>query len=1085
MAVLEQYFAPWKWRVFFLWPLKNEAEIISRIDKITSLSLFAGFLLLFVTLYFAIERWILSPVRMLKTATEKVTQTKTNVVIPFQSEDEVGELARNVEQLIRSLTSSHNEIVNWHDELENRVDVRMKMLNRTNEMLQRSENRYRLMIQEMLSGFALHQIITDDNGKPIDYRFLSVNKSFCEMTSTTEGDVIGKTVLELFPTTEAVWIERYGHVAITGNPMVFEEYAQALDKYFRCSAYSPMKMHFVVIFQDVTQEKKANFNNLKYLKQQKQLNVQKQALLEANQEVLTNPVFKEVCESVLNKVKGLLRVRMGYVTLKSENDRGHSPVCFDAATFDDSFSLPLPIMGLQEEVYKTKKPLFKNHITDEDWQKIMPEGQVPSDNLLLVPLLLDKEVVGIMGLFAKYGEFDLEDVKLASAFGDLISTSYMRHQAMGLLKESEERYRSLVGNAQDAIITLNKNGEVTSWNRGAEFTFEYDTEEILGLGFERLIEKDYLPKWHKALTRVRRELNSTSGRFIEIIGQKQDGSLFPLEISLSPWVSQGELFLTAIIRDVSERMKMQQSLDESHRIYQHLFDNAHDAIFMLEVDGENAGKIVAANRAAATIHGYEYDELLKLNIQDLDGESDVKLSSSRIEHLKRGENLHVELEHLTKGGQKIQMEVRAQLIEYEGKRYILSFDRDISVQKRIEEEKAEMQAQLIQSVKLASLGTMASSVAHELKNPLTAVLGHAVMLTKHSEDVAKVEDRSEKIRLSSMRMKSIVDHLRVFARDSKDEDWKQLDFNGVVNESLLFLEMQLKYANVNLKVMLQDNLPLIWGDSTQLNSALQNFLVNSIDAFEELTDNRERHISIHTVQNEDNGITLVYKDNAGGIPSEVQDKIFLPFFTTKESGKGTGLGMSITKEILGNHRATLTLDSEEGVGTTFVFNFPSDRRAGKRLDKGVDSSETINLQKVAQGDKPTLLIIDDEEDVSEIFADFVEDYFSIQIVNNPVLALEKIELEKFDLIVSDYKMPRVTGLQILFKVKEFQASTPVFIMTGMAEDEEEIVHLKEKGVWGILAKPFTDPDELVARLQEALKSDDEIGGTDKVLKLKA
>ena len=247
--------------------------------------------------------------------------------------------------------------------------------------------------------------------------------------------------------------------------------------------------------------------------------------------------------------------------------------------------------------------------------------------------------------------------------------------------------------------------------------------------------------------------------------------------------------------------------------------------------------------------------------------------------------------------------------------------------KNMEQEKENVQSQLIQSSKLASIGVLASGIAHELNNPLTTVMGHSQLLKNVKNNPDKVEEKAGKIHFSAQRMKSIVDHLRTYSRESKSEDWQQFAISKPINNALEFLSSQLKLRNISLKISSPDD-PLfsstdqlcrVYGDMTQLESVFQNLLVNSRDAFEEIKDDREKCISI-TLEEED-CIRVVYEDNATGMTKDVMDNIFDPFFTTKETGKGTGLGMSISKNIIEEHKGSIVVESEHGKGSKFTMTF--------------------------------------------------------------------------------------------------------------------------------------------------------------------
>ncbi len=236
------------------------------------------------------------------------------------------------------------------------------------------------------------------------------------------------------------------------------------------------------------------------------------------------------------------------------------------------------------------------------------------------------------------------------------------------------------------------------------------------------------------------------------------------------------------------------------------------------------------------------------------------------------------------------------------------------------EEKEEIQSQLIQSAKMASLGILSSGVAHELANPVMSIMGYCHRIKKKSIEDLSIE-LAEKINNQAIRMRSIVDHMRTHARQSKKEDLAPLNYNEPIESALILLEPMLKKVSIQLELQLTENLPYSLGDKVQLESVYQNLMVNSMYAFKELEEEREFKIQIITSLTSDYHIKVDYKDNAGGMPDEVVKKIFDPFFTTKGSGEGTGLGMSIAKGIIKNHQGTISVNSTLGEGTQFQLLF--------------------------------------------------------------------------------------------------------------------------------------------------------------------
>lgn len=245
----------------------------------------------------------------------------------------------------------------------------------------------------------------------------------------------------------------------------------------------------------------------------------------------------------------------------------------------------------------------------------------------------------------------------------------------------------------------------------------------------------------------------------------------------------------------------------------------------------------------------------------------------------------------------------------------------LNVFRASERQRKRMYLQLAQAAKLASLGTLSSGVAHELRNPLTVVKG----LAQHLEETPNsspsvIKEYARQIVDESKRIENITNQLRSFAREGGSSQWTNLNINDVVNSSLSLLTQQLKNRGIHLTLNLSNDLPPIWGDPARLESIFHNLITNSRDAFETLEGDRDQSILIET-RKDLQGIVIRYEDNAGGIPDNIKQKIFDPFFTTK-GGRGTGLGLSIVHGIIEQHKGNIRVETQLGQYTRFMITLP-------------------------------------------------------------------------------------------------------------------------------------------------------------------
>jgi two-component system, cell cycle sensor histidine kinase and response regulator CckA len=524
-------------------------------------------------------------------------------------------------------------------------------------------------------------------------------------------------------------------------------------------------------------------------------------------------------------------------------------------------------------------------------------------------------------------------------------------------------------------------------------------------------------------------------------------------IAAALFIGFGLIFVVVVLRTI--RRLFREVLDTKDHLGS-IIGSMNDSLFV--VDSE--GRIAMANQTALEYLGYAELELKGKPAGELFlSAKNNPISRSELQTLSHELVRDLEAALLAKGGKRIPVLVSAAKLRDSTGREVgmVCVARDISERKKAEEEANRAQLQLMQASKLASLGTIGSGVAHEIKNPLTIVKASAGLILRSSKASRSIKSEAAEIIRCSERIHKITDHLLTFARETRQEDWKQLDVNGPIRDSLILLKAKLRGQEIKLKLTLAPTLPKIHGDSSQLESVFQNLLTNSLDAFEGLPSDRPKHIQITTSEPEPGIILVVYEDDASGIPAEIVDRVFDPFFTTKAVGKGTGLGMSIIHGIVQKHRGTIKLDTEVGRGTKFTFQFPADARAAAETPKARAPKRPAAKAEKLTGPAPQVLIIDDEPRIAELLKLMLGKGFNATVMTDSRQARDLIEKKPFDVVITDLQMPHVSGHAILQKVKQCQPSTPVVLMTGYGEADPKVKKALEEGAFGVLDKPFSDP----------------------------
>ena len=361
------------------------------------------------------------------------------------------------------------------------------------------------------------------------------------------------------------------------------------------------------------------------------------------------------------------------------------------------------------------------------------------------------------------------------------------------------------------------------------------------------------------------------------------------------------------------------------------------------------------------------------------------------------------------------------------------------------------QEQLIQSEKLSAVGQFVAGVAHELNNPLTAVVGYAELLQSMSND-AKMRDNLERIAKSALRCHKIVHSLLSFARQHAPER-KLVQLHSIVEDVLEIMAYDLRTSNVRIVREFAFPLPPIMADAHQLQQVFINILGNARQAIEPVQ--RDGQIIVRTRESGQN-VVIEFQDNGPGIKPEHLARIFDPFFTTKPVGKGTGLGLSLCYGLIQEHGGSISARSERGDGATFTIELPvaAGVPAQTLLRSGGSIAPFTGGAPAASG--RSVLVVDDEPWILELAEELVRaDGHAVETASGGEQALEKIGRRKFDVILSDWKMPGLNGIGLYehLRATEPASAGRMVFMTGDVVSDTFQDFLREHQLT-CLSKPF-------------------------------
>jgi signal transduction histidine kinase/CheY-like chemotaxis protein len=383
--------------------------------------------------------------------------------------------------------------------------------------------------------------------------------------------------------------------------------------------------------------------------------------------------------------------------------------------------------------------------------------------------------------------------------------------------------------------------------------------------------------------------------------------------------------------------------------------------------------------------------------------------------------------------------------------------------------KREIQSKLLQTEKMAALGQLVSGIAHELNNPLTAIMGYAQLLLGHGLAVAQ-QAEAGKVFQEAERARRIVKNLLYFARENRPER-KRVDINEIVERTLALRSYELRVEDIVVECDFAAGLPETMADPYQLQQVVLNLLVNAEQAI--LGDRGRGRVWIRTRQVSGERIALEISDDGPGIASSVASRVFDPFFTTKPSGVGTGLGLSIVYGIVQQHGGEVTLESQRGSGAKFIVELP----VVTTFAEGAASAPPVAVN-VANA-RGRILVVEDEATVAQLVADVLrEEGHDVEATVDSQEGLTRISRSRFDLVICDLRMPRLDGPG--FYDALVRAGSPIrdriIFITGDTLASRSVEFLESHQL-PYLAKPFL-VEELKLAVGRMLDRDHGGGGTD-------
>jgi len=478
----------------------------------------------------------------------------------------------------------------------------------------------------------------------------------------------------------------------------------------------------------------------------------------------------------------------------------------------------------------------------------------------------------------------------------------------------------IVFSSSDAIISYTLDGIITSWNPAAERIYGYSAAEMIGTSIRERIG-DFVIAPERVAEEIRLAERAAAGEHIapfEAVRVRKDGAQVNVIVSISPILdANGAVMgISRIVRDVSER----KASEAQRALLSSIVECSNDAIFTKTLDGT----ITSWNPAAVEMFGYSAEEIVGMPVLLLFSPDHVAEEVQILAQIRGGQTIrHYETVRVGKNEKRIEASVTASPIRDAAGHVIgvSNIVRDISERKQYETKLKAMQDDLTHVARLNELGQVSAGIAHELNQPLAALLNYANvakrLLTQGDASAAeKARETVDKISDQAIRAGEIIRRMRSFV-EKRQSNRTLEDINAVIEDTIALGFMGADARNLATRLKLEPNIPTVLIDRVQIQQVLVNLLHNAVDA---MASAPKRQITLQTALVDGDTVDVRVSDTGPGIAPEHLERLFMPFFTTKPGGMG--IGLVISRSIIEAHGGKITAERAPGGGAMFRFTLP-------------------------------------------------------------------------------------------------------------------------------------------------------------------
>ena len=518
-----------------------------------------------------------------------------------------------------------------------------------------------------------------------------------------------------------------------------------------------------------------------------------------------------------------------------------------------------------------------------------------------------------------------------------------------------------------------------------------------------------------------------------------------------------------IARDITERKLVEEALKESEARYKALHNASFGGIAI-----HDKGVILACNQGLVEISGHSEAELI-----GMDGLLLIAPGSRELvmRNIAQGYEKSYEAVGLRKNGEEYPLRLEARNIPYLGKEVRSVEFRDITDAKQAQAERQQLQAQLLQAQKMEAIGTLAGGIAHDFNNILGAILGYAEMAKEDCEPGSNAFQELGIVIEAGNRAASLVKQILAFSRQTGTEPIP-LNPVHIIKEAIRLLRSSLP-STITISEQVRNQNQIIIADPAQIHQVVMNLCTNAFHAMETTGGMLTIHLAVselseQTVQQYPDVapgtfLALTVSDTGPGIPPEIRDRIFDPYFTTKEVNKGTGMGLAIVHGIATSCGGCVMCESTLGEGTLFRVYFPVAKT-------DIITELTMPIGDIMQG-REHVLYVDDEKMLAQLGKTMLERLgYQVTVCTDSTAAWSLLceSPDRFDILITDQTMPKMTGIELARNALGVRPDLPIILCTGFSNLVDEKA-AAEAGIKGFLLKPVTKKAlaELLSQVKKA------------------